>query len=142
MPGRDMIINYFHPGMIVEIHFLMPGARIRKPRIRLCVVMSVHVKGLLVHPLMPRGSSTEKHAVYTKHGRIACDLRNIIEAPVSYAVVQTMKAGMPGFAKASLDDAEFKSVREMSLEVAYDGITKSERLRGDAAPVAGRRRLA
>lgn len=74
-----MIIRYFNPGMVIEIGFLMPEGTVPRPTTRLCVVMSVHLKGLLVHPFMNRGSSTEDHAVYTSQGRIACDLRNVNE---------------------------------------------------------------
>lgn len=134
-----MIINSFHPGMIVEIYFLMPGATPPKPTLKRCVVMSVHVKGLLVHPLMLRKSSVEQHAIYTRQGRVACDLRNIIESPTSYAIAQTMKDGAPGYAKACLTDHDFSVVREKSLECAYNGLMKSERLKADTAPI-GRER--
>lgn len=134
-----MIIRYFQPGMITEIRFLMPGAGNPQPRHRLCVVMSVHVKGLLVHPLAPRGTSVERHAVYTRKGRIACDLRNIIEAPMSHAIAHAMKDGMPDFAKARLTDEEFNRVRERSLDCAYSGVMKCERLRSDPMPLSRKR---
>ena len=134
-----MIINFFHPGMVIESYFVMPGVKPFRPHRRICVVMSVHTKGILVHPMMPRGASDEAHAVYTKHGRFACELRNIIEAPTSFAIPQTMTDGVRGFAKATLSEPDFKTLREASLDCAYNSTMKSERLTVDAVPMVRRR---
>ena len=134
-----MIIKFFHPGMVIESYFLLPGQVPLRPRRKLCVVMSVHTKGLLVHPFIPRGGSAEQYAVYTKSGRVACDLRNIIETPTSYAIAQTMNSGVPSFTKALLTQPDFDAVREQSLDCAYNGLMKSERLNAKTAPMERRR---
>lgn len=136
-----MIIRYFNPGMVVEMGFLMPGGTFPRPKARLCLVMSVHLKGLLVHPFMPKGTSAEEHAVYTSQGRVACDLRNVNESPTSYAVPHAMRGGVPDFARARLEEQEFSLVRAKSLDCAYNGLMKSERLKSERSPV-GRRHLA
>ena len=128
-----MIIRSFHPGMVIESLFLSPLHPGKTPSKRPCVVMAVHLKGLLVHPILPRGQSAEDHAVYTRIGRVACDLRNVIESPELYATVQTVTAAGHQYARADLSDVDFNAVREKSLACAYDGSMKSERLRGDSA---------